>query len=132
MFYLSKASLNKLVGVHPDLIRVVEYAIGLSNVDFGVVYGLRTLAEEKQMVAKGASQTLHSRHLPNKEGLGCAVDLDAFQDGKVDWKDIDLYRDIHVAMVAAATFLCVPIEWGGDWTTLKDWGHYQLPWAQYP
>ncbi|WP_049613866.1 M15 family metallopeptidase, partial [Yersinia pekkanenii] len=26
----------------------------------------------------------------------------------------------------------VPIEWGGDWKTLKDGPHFQLPHKEYP
>lgn len=128
----SQHSLDKLKGVHPDLVRVAMLAIQRSPVDFGIVYGVRTQAEEAVMVAKGASQTMHSRHLPNKHGFSCAIDVDAFQNGKVDWVHIDLYKTIHVAMVAAARELHVPLEWGGDWKTLKDWGHFQLPWNVYP
>lgn len=127
---LSDHSIQKLIGVHPDLVKVAEMAS--LHADFIVVYGVRTVAEEAVMVAKGASQTMHSRHLKNKQGFACAIDIAAMHNGAVDWKHINLYQDIHVAFMAAAKQLNVPLEWGGDWTTLKDWGHYQLPWKDYP
>ncbi len=98
---------------------------------FEVIQGLRTLAEEEVNVARGASETLRSRHLPNKEGVACAVDVAAVDQGHISWNPL-LYQPIAHAMKAAAMELDVPIEWGGDWRTLKDWGHFQLPWAQYP
>ena len=52
-------------------------------------------------------------------------------EGHISWNPL-LYQPIAHAMKAAAAALGVPIEWGGDWKTLKDWGHFQLPWAQYP
>jgi len=43
-----------------------------------------------------------------------------------------LYEQIALAMKAAAAELRMPLEWGGDWTTLRDGPHYQLPWGNYP
>lgn len=128
----SQHSLDKLKGVHPDLVRIATLAITRSPVDFAVVYGVRTLDEEKKMVVKGASTTLHSRHLLNKAGFSCAIDIAAMHDGVIDWSHIDLYRAIHFEMMLAATELHLSLEWGGDWIHFKDWGHFQLPWAKYP
>jgi peptidoglycan LD-endopeptidase CwlK len=128
---LDPRSLEALARVHPDLVKVVTLAYGDTRQAFEVIQGLRTLAAEEVNVAKGASQTLHSRHLPNKQGLACAVDVAAVDQGHISWNPL-LYQPIAQAMKAAAMELDVPIEWGGDWRTLKDWGHFQLPWAQYP
>jgi len=128
---LDPRSLAAMAHVHPDLKKVVTLAYGDSPQAFEVIQGLRTLAQEEANLAKGASETLHSRHLPNKEGLACAVDVAAVDQGHISWNPL-LYQPIAHAMKAAAMELDVPIEWGGDWRTLKDWGHFQLPWAQYP
>ncbi|HLI66332.1 MAG TPA: M15 family metallopeptidase [Caulobacteraceae bacterium] len=128
---LDPRSQASLAHVHPDLIKVVTLAYGDTRQPFEVIQGLRTLAEEKANVAKGTSQTLHSRHLPNAAGLACAVDLAAIDRGHVSWSPL-LYQTIASAMKAAANELSIPLEWGGDWKTLKDWGHFQLPWADYP
>ncbi len=42
MFKLGKRSIERLQGVHPDLVRVVERAIDLTTVDFTVLEGLRS------------------------------------------------------------------------------------------
>ena len=42
MFKLSKRSHDRLFGVDPRLVAVVETAIGITKVDFGVTEGLRT------------------------------------------------------------------------------------------
>lgn len=132
MFALGSRSLQRLEGTHEDLIKIVETAISVSEVDFTVIEGVRTLSEEQANVAKGASTTLHSRHLPNRQGLGCAVDLAAWVDGTVVYTPLALYDEIAEAMKAAAASLDIPLEWGGDWKTFKDYGHFQLPWAMYP
>jgi peptidoglycan L-alanyl-D-glutamate endopeptidase CwlK len=126
---LNTASIAKLKGVHPDLVRVVlRCAEDWKDADTGfiVTCGVRTLAEQKVLVAKGASKTLRSRHL-----TGHAVDLAATIDGKVRW-DWPLYDRLAKAMKAAAKAEKVTVEWGGDWTSFKDGPHYQLPWKQYP
>lgn len=131
-FFLSPTSVQHLVGVHPDLINVVERAIGITTVDFMVLASVRTLAQEAQLVKAHKSTTMHSRHLPNMDGYSCAVDLGAMVDGALVWEPISLYAGIWAAMQQAAKDLGIPLEWGGNWTTFKDYDHFQLPWVQYP
>tara|TARA_R110000868_G_scaffold9976_1_gene49079 strand:- start:38 stop:442 length:405 start_codon:yes stop_codon:yes gene_type:complete len=123
------ASIAKLRGVHPDLVRVVLRCAEDwkdAGTGFIVTCGMRTLEEQKVLVAKGASKTLRSRHL-----TGHAVDLAATIDGKVRW-DWPLYDRLAKVMKAAAKAEKVAVEWGGDWKTFKDGPHYQLPWASHP
>ncbi len=126
MYSLGKRSRERLNGVHPDLVKVVERAIEISTVDFAVLEGLRTPERQKVLMEAGASQTLNSRHI-----TGHAVDLGAWVDGEVRW-DWPLYNQIAKAMKAAAAELAIPVEWGGDWRTFKDGPHFQLPRKQYP
>lgn len=130
-FTLSESSRAHLIGVHPDLIRVVQRAIEITDTDFRVIEGVRTLAKQKQLVASKASQTLKSRHLPGADGYAHAVDLAALVDGDVRW-DWPLYDRLAQAMKNAARQVRIPIEWGGDWPKFKDGPHFQLPWNRYP
>lgn len=125
-FSLSQRSIKALEGVHPDMVKVVKRAIQITDIDFVVTEGLRTLQKQKQLVAAGASQTMRSRHL-----TGHAVDLAALVAGKVRW-DYPLYGKLAIAMKQAAKDVGVPIEWGGDWKSFKDGPHFQLPWKDYP
>ena len=72
-FKLSQRSLGRMDGIKPALHSVVAHAITVSNVDFGVICGLRTPEEQADLVARGASQTHKSKHL-----TGDAVDLMAY------------------------------------------------------
>ena len=126
MFKLGKKSIERLQGVHPDLVRVVERAIDLTPVDFTVLEGLRSPERQQTLVASGASQTLNSRHI-----TGHAVDLGAWVDNQVDWS-WPLYTKIANAMKAAASELGVSIVWGGDWRTFKDGPHFELDRKFYP
>ena len=120
-FQLGAASLQRLAGVHPDLIRVVKRAIEITPIDFTVLEGLRSRERQRQLVAKGASKTMNSRHI-----TGHAVDIAPLVDGKVSW-DWQYYHPLAAAMKQAAREVGVVVEWGGDWTRFKDGPHWQLP-----
>lgn len=122
---------SMLAEVHPDLVKVLLRAATSTVVPFQIIHGLRAVAEEEAACASGHSTTMHSRHLPNKDGVACAVDVVALPDGAVSWAPIE-YQPIASAILDAGHALGIPIEWGGNWTTLKDFGHFQLPWAVYP
>ena len=120
-FQLSERSQERLKGVHPDLVRVVDLAIEQSPLDFMVTEGLRTKAQQAKYVAAGKSQTMNSRHL-----TGDAVDLAVLIDGQLTW-EWKHYAALAETVNQAAKQLGVPIEWGGDWKSLKDGPHFQLP-----
>ncbi len=108
-FSLGSASMKELSGVHPDLVKVVKRAIALTAQDFSVHDGIRTAAEQKQLVASGASQTLDSRHI-----TGHAVDLVPYVNGKLRWEWPPIYV-IADAVRVAARELDTPLRWGGAW-----------------
>lgn len=125
-FVLGKRSRTNLEGVHPDLVKVVELAIQKTEVDFTVLEGLRTRKRQQELVTKGASLTMNSRHL-----TGHAVDLGAWVNGTISW-DWDYYHKINEAVEAAATELGVEVDWGGEWEKFPDGPHFQLNWKAYP
>jgi len=114
-FRLSNRSLSRLEGVHPDMVATVKRAIELTKVDFGVTCGVRTVAEQKALVASGASQTMNSRHLRQGDGYSHAVDLVAYVGPRISW-ELNLYDDIADAMKAAAKEVGLAIEWGAAWS----------------
>jgi peptidoglycan L-alanyl-D-glutamate endopeptidase CwlK len=120
---------HSLIGVEPHLCLVMRNAA--LRRPFLVIHGLRTDAEEAALVAGGHSQTMHSRHLKDKAGFAAAVDIAALADGHVTW-EAAAYLSLSDIIKETALAASVPIEWGGDWTTLKDLGHFQLPWSAYP
>lgn len=124
-YKLSARSIDKLNGVHADMVKVVKRAIEITSVDFSVTEGLRSIERQKELVAKGASKTMKSRHI-----TGHAIDVAAFIDGKISW-DWKYYENIADAMKQAAKEVGVNIEWGGDWVSFKDGPHFQLPHGEY-
>ena len=138
---LGSRSLSRLEGVHPDLVRVVKKAAAMSDLDFTVLEGLRTLDRQRKLLAQGASKTLNSRHI-----TGHAVDLAPLIDGKVSW-DWPLYHRLAEVMREASLAEKIPIRWGGTWKLLSaingpitakilsrsfpDGPHFELPRASY-
>jgi len=108
-YNLSNRSKNRLKGVNGKLIRVVERAIEITEVDFAVIEGVRTRARQKQLVKQGKSQTMNSKHIK-----GLAVDLAAYVDGKISW-DLKYYDEIADAMKQAAKEQGVRLRWGAAW-----------------
>jgi peptidoglycan L-alanyl-D-glutamate endopeptidase CwlK len=123
MYHLGNKSRSKLQGVHPDLVAVVERAITLTEQDFTVLEGLRSIDRQEELVATGKSKTMNSRHL-----TGHAVDLAPWP---ISW-DWEKFYPIADAMKEAAEDLGVDIEWGGDWISFPDGPHFQLSWRSYP
>ena len=113
-FKLSGRSLNKLEGVHPTMVDTVKRAIELSKVDFGVIYGVRSLAEQKRLYEAKRSQTMKSKHLVQEDGYSHAVDLMAYDGSDPSW-DIVMYDDIADAMKQAAIETGAKICWGAAW-----------------
>lgn len=113
-FTLNKRSLDRLVGVHPDLVRVVRRAIELSTQDFMVLEGVRTIERQRELYEQGRTKpgkvitwTMQSKHID-----GLAVDL---VPSPVDWNTLNKFDAIAAAMFAAAKDWGVAIRWGADW-----------------
>jgi len=127
---LDTRSEKNLAGVHPQLVAVVRRADQLldlaGGVTFTVTEGVRTASRQRELVAKGASRTMNSRHLS-----GHAVDLAAKVGNMVRW-DWPLYGQLAGAMKNAALELGVTITWGGDWKSFKDGPHFELDPKAYP
>jgi peptidoglycan L-alanyl-D-glutamate endopeptidase CwlK len=130
----SARSLKNLQGVHPDLRRVFDRALAISDMDFVIIEGLRTVERQRQLVAAGASKTMNSRHL-----TGHAVDVcpmvDISGNGKVETSEMfnpRLLTKLSQHVKAAAEIEGVAIAWGGDWRTFKDLPHWELDRRVYP
>lgn len=127
-------SLRNLVGVHPDLRRVMDRALREAPFAFVVTEGLRTEALQRELVRIGASKTLKSRHI-----TGHAVDIvpfvDVDADGKVETEEMyswPLYGRLAPAVKAAAEAEGVALVWGGDWKSFRDGPHWELDRRKYP
>lgn len=120
MYKFSKRSLSNLKGVNPKLVKLMKEAIRESPYDFMITCGVRTLSEQKRLVAQGKSKTLKSYHL-----TGNAVDIALIVNNEVNW-DFALYGEVAKHIKKIAKEQGIKITWGGDWKTFKDGPHFQI------
>lgn len=128
-FELGKTSLARLQGVDETLVNVVKRAIEISEVDFTVMEGVRTLERQRELYAQGRTApgkivtwTMKSRHIEGK-----AVDLVPYP---LDWNDLEKFNKIKDAMFQAAKELDVNLRWGADWDgdgNYREKGEYDSP-----
>lgn len=118
MFTLSDRSKSRLVGVEPKLIALTELAIEYTKIDFGVTCGMRTVAEQQELVDSGASQTMDSKHIS-----GQAVDVVAYIGSRITW-ELNVYDNVADAFKIAAIETDTPIRWGAAWhiPDIREWG----------
>lgn len=147
MVGFSDKSRAELDTVHPDLVSVVIKARSMSRVAFEVSQGARTIAQQREYFAKGASKVnpdayaskdalyKAAKHVVGPGApLSRAVDVFvAGQEGGAYDKGALCY--IAGVMDAAASILGVGIRWGGDFDsdgklleagTFHDLPHFEL------
>lgn len=155
-FSLGQASMLKLQTVDPKLQRVIMRAIDLTEQDFSVLEGVRTLARQYELYAQGrtiaecraaglpasvlaqpgkpkVTWTLQSKHFPPAGStIGRAVDLGVYPYDPAAGPAI--YKVIYAAVMAAAKEQNTRIRSGMDWNQNghlcepgeTDLGHYEL------
>ena len=121
----SRSSEQNLEGVHPDLIKLIHFALELSPYDFGITEGIRKADRQKQLVEEGKSWTMDSKHLYQADGFGHAVDFAVYVNGRLTW-DVAYYRPVVQAIFKAAIHLGIQIEAGALWRTVVDGPHVEL------
>lgn len=130
---LSKRDLERLQGVHPDLVRVVEIAAARTFMRWGVFEGLRTLDRQKALKAAGKTLTLNSRHI-----TGHAVDLVLLTPkGAFTWEPWQSYHALGAEVLDVAARMRIALRWGGLFRGDKgqrffDGAHFELTHEFYP
>lgn len=119
-FKFSKRSRENLSTVKHELQELFYAAIADSPYDFVVTCGIRTLEQQKVLVATGKSKTMKSKHL-----TGDAVDIAVLVDGKVTW-DGKYYKPVAAHILKVAKKLGIKVTWGGSWVSFVDMPHFQL------
>lgn len=108
-------SKNRLLTCHPDLQRL--FITVVQNYDCSIIYGARTLEEQKRLVSEGLSRTMNSRHLVGNDGYSHAVDVAPYP---IDWENTKRFYHFGGYVLATADMLGIKIRWGGDWDSDND------------
>ena len=125
-YALSSTSKSRLSGVNPKLIDIVDLALTISKIDFGIPEhgGIRTAAEQHSLFLKNLSKADGYSKLSNHQ-TGNAFDVYAYVDGKASWNESHLTH-VATAILAAASQLKTPLVWGGHWKSFVDMPHFEL------
>ena len=155
-FTWNQHSVDKMAGLHPDLIRVLQKFITISRLACVIAQGVRTREYQYALwrsshaldgsVIAGADWKTNCNGTPLGEtspegsagtGLsnhqsGHAVDIAVLIAGDVNW-ELRYYKTLAGDMLAAAAACAVPLVWGGSWPQPKtDSDHFELNKAFYP
>lgn len=123
----------RLIGVHPDLVRVVELAAQRTFVRWAVFEGVRDIETQRLYFEKKRTLTMQSRHL-----TGHAVDLVLLDSkGRLTWEPADAYFKLAPDILEAAARLGVRLRWGGNFRNARgqrwfDGAHFELMEEFYP
>lgn len=133
----SNRTKNNLKGVHPDLIMVITYALAISEVDFFVNEGVRTLQRQQELYAQGRTVkgsivtnvdgvSKKSNHQVKSDGYGHAVDIyQTIWNNKIPNSDPS-WEKMFKAIKTASLNLGIPVTIGAYWTKFIDFPHIQL------
>lgn len=116
---MDKLSLDRLAKCSPN---IIKFTLALhKKIPVRVNEGLRAVERQKHLVSIGASRTMNSRHLPNKQGLSEAVDLYPLVNGKVpaNFKSKEYealcYKMVKLAYEVLEENPDLKIRFGADW-----------------
>ncbi len=126
MYKLSKKSKERLQGVDPRLISIINEALKISVIDFGIPSdgGLRTAERQKELFDKKVSKC-DGYINKSYHQTGKAFDVYAYVDGKASWDRYHLTQ-VAAAMLQAAGMLGYSLKWGGLWKSFKDMPHFEI------
>ena len=99
-----------------------------SPLNFRITHGLRTPEEQQTLYNQGrttagkiVTNTLESKHL-----TGLAVDIYVTPSaGRKPWDERD-FKIVGEHVKMKAEQLGIPIRWGGDFRSFKDYPHYEI------
>lgn len=103
--------------------RALVQKAALNGIRIKVISGLRTYAEQDELYAQGrtkpGSKVTNARGGFSNHNFGTAFDIGVFE-GQKYLPDSVKYKAVGVLGTDLG------LEWGGNWTTIKDQPHYQL------
>jgi len=131
MASFGKTSRQRLVGVHPALVKILLDVVQIYDITIPPNGGSRTEEQQADLVASGKSKTLNSKHLIQDDGYSHAVDVIPYP---VDWDDSNRFFFMAGAIMMAAKRSGIKVKWGHDWDmdmdfddqTFNDSPHFEL------
>lgn len=141
MYSFGKRSRSELDTCHPDLVKVMELAIRITNVDFGIHEGARTVEQQQKYFDEGKSKINPKKYsspvvlaevakhivIPEEDlyakSRACDIHVAESHNGKkLTWDD-NHFCALYGFIVGAAKMLydqgqiAHKVRWGGDWNS---------------
>lgn len=112
-YKFGKASMDRYLTIHKDLQKVAFQSLKLGLMDFAIVCGFRSAADQDKAYDNGKSKV----KWPNSKHNPCpsrAMDLAPYINGKLSW---NWYHCSVLAgiVLATAKHLGIELRWGGNW-----------------
>ena len=125
-FRFSQRSKDRMAGVDPRLIGILNRAIEITKVDFGIPHlgGYRTAEQQKELFEQGVTKADGYKN-KSKHQSRLAIDVYAYIDGKASWEKEDLAM-VACAILQSASQLGYTLQWGGLWKNFMDMPHFEL------
>lgn len=120
MAVFSALSLQRLATCDARLQRLFNDVI--QSRDCSILVGHRDAYAQAVAVATGKSKTPWPTSKHNSDP-SLAVDVAPYP---IDWSDIQAFKDFADFVLERAAVLGVPIRWGGDFTTIRDYDHFEI------
>lgn len=114
-------------GVHPDMrtkLEAVYSAMAQRGFDIRPMEGLRSEARQASLLASGSGVTTVGAGM-SCHNHGYAIDSVMYVDGKPTW-DMDNQHVRDGYLLFGEMVQAVGLEWGGAWTTIKDYPHVEM------
>ena len=126
MFKLGTRSKERLKGVDPRIMKIIQLALTISVIDFSIPKhgGLRDAGTQRQLFQKDLSKC-DGIELKSKHQTGLAFDMCAYVDGKASW-DRGHLTQVAAAILQASGMLGYELHWGGLWKDDCDMPHFEL------
>ena len=130
MYKLSKRSKGRLKGVNPQLVTLINMALEVSPIDFGIPEdgGLRSAGRQNMLFKEGVSKCDGFSDLSMHQS-GNAFDFYAYVNGSASWDKVQL-GILYGVFQTIANQMNIKIVWGGtfDSDTYNGWdmGHLEI------
>jgi peptidoglycan L-alanyl-D-glutamate endopeptidase CwlK len=119
MARFSHSSASRLATCHIDLQRLFTEVI--KTRDCTILCGERGEEEQTKPFNEGHSTVEYPKSRHNRKPSD-AVDVAPYP---IDWEDIDRFCEFAGYVLRVAEELGIKVKWGGNWTTFKDYPHWQ-------
>lgn len=110
MYKFGKRSRERLIGVDPRLVKVLNELIKIMDVT--IIEGVRSEERQEQLLAQGKTKTKYSKHITGK-----AVDLAPYP---INWEDREMFHYMGGMLRGIGQSMGLKIRWGGDWDSDGD------------